>query len=113
MTKEKITRYVLPTLISVLCLPSAPLATVRLIGLGFAHILDKPDATTNGLLGFFRLLFALVISAAGFVGMLCTACACVLWVWLLLLGKSTVTKIWTLAIVLLAIYGHYLLITVR
>jgi hypothetical protein len=92
-----VARYLLPGLIIAFCLPSAAMGTLAVVSnLVQAGALHVPLAillyTCSLIIGLSR--GPVLVGAAG-----------ALWLWLVVGGDRTSTKVWTAAIIIAAIYG--------
>jgi hypothetical protein len=101
----RFTRYGLPLLVVIPCLPSAALGSLWLISLVVSHFVDKSNPLLMVLFSF-EYMAALV---AGILGPIFVVAAFGIWIWLLAAGERIATKLWTAAFPLASIYGLYVL----
>ena len=104
---SKITRYVLPTLIVFFCLPSAALGLFWLTGLISSHFVQNRQS--DPFLVILQIMCGLIMTL--FHLQVPVELAGALWICLLVAGQRIVTKVWTAAVIMIAIYGLYVFST--
>jgi hypothetical protein len=97
--------YLLPVLILLLSLPAATLGVLQLIALSIPGPANESHPLQIALVAL-EIVDSVFAGALGFGGV---ALAYALWTWLLARGERTSTKIRTLACLLFASYGLYVL----
>ncbi len=100
LAMKRATRYLLPGSIVVLCLAPAAMGALRAVA--FVASLGKAEALPMPLT---ILLYTCSLIIGLSHGQLLVGMAGALWVWLAVAGDRISVKVWTAAIILVAIYG--------